>query len=360
MLNIIIFGTGKLSGIVISCLKHDKVNIIYYSDNDKNKWGSTYQGKEIIDPSKLANIDYDYIVIASQYNEEIYSQLIHIGVIEEKIFEFCEFFRFTGELYPKDRIEKFIRSEENYECIITGISYSLSGININSLKYKAYTFANGSQDLYYDYKIAKYIIENTNYNLRYCIIGLSYYSFQYDLSLSNMKFRLSGYYEFFKDCHNAVDIQINRSDINTRIGRLIINVTEEKQLVFNKSLEPFEYNNQKEELGKQIAINDSNKNYPKTVEENKVIFENYIELLQKNNIEPIIVVFPTTKYYSKYFDSRLEEQFHSIVNPFKSKYRFKYIDYFRSELFEDKDFSDVSHLNWDGAEKFTQIINQII
>lgn len=360
MLEVIIFGTGKLSEVVEACLKHNIVNVKCYSDNDESKWGKEFQGKEIVNPSKLFTIKYDYIIIASQYNEEIYSQLIRSGVQDKKIFEFGVFFKNVGELYPRDRIEKFVNNKEIYECIITGISYTLTGIDIESLKYKAYTFANGSQDLFYDYKIAKYVIEHVNYNIKYCIIGLSYYSFQYDLSLSNMKSRVNGYYEFFKDYHNAYDIKENRSDINKKIGSLIINFKSNQEITFEKPLILFENSVNKEETGRRVAESDCNKSYPRTVEENKIIFKDYIEFLKQKNIEPIVLIFPASKYYTKYFSNRIEEEFIKIINGFRSEYNFKYIDFFRSELFQDKDFGDISHLNIYGAKKFTTMLNGLI
>ncbi|CAI3671843.1 hypothetical protein CNEO3_50131 [Clostridium neonatale] len=46
------------------------------------------------------------------------------------------------------------------------------------------------------------MIENKNSVFKYCIIGLSYYPFNYDLSLSNMKNNVDTYYDGFKDSQN--------------------------------------------------------------------------------------------------------------------------------------------------------------
>lgn len=60
------------------------------------------------------------------------------------------------------------------------------------------------------------------------------------------------------------------------------------------------------------------------------------------------------------FSLLLEREFQSIIKAFKKEYDFQYIDYFRSEKFNNEDFEDVSHLNPKGAEKFTEILNEII
>jgi RNase H-fold protein (predicted Holliday junction resolvase) len=117
----------------------------------------------------------------------------------------------------------------------------------------------------------------------------------------------------------------------------------------------------KEELGKIQAKRDCNKNYPKTVEENVHIFEEYIKMLRENNIEPIVVVFPATKYYYNYFSKRIENEFSAIIDSMRKKFNFVYLDYFKSHVFEtDEDFWDVSHLNESGAQKVTKFINDYI
>ncbi|CDM68815.1 hypothetical protein CM240_1657 [Clostridium bornimense] len=72
------------------------------------------------------------------------------------------------------------------------------------------------------------------------------------------------------------------------------------------------------------------------------------------------MIFTVSKYYTKYFSERIENEFFSIINEIGKLYDFQYIDYFRSELFTDDDFVDVSHLNGDGATKFTKVLNSMI
>lgn len=92
--------------------------------------------------------------------------------------------------------------------LATGISYTNLGLKEELLNKKCFKFSIGSQDLYYDYTIVKNIIENykeKKQNLKYTIIGLTYYSFQYDMSLSAMKNKVILYYEILKDVHNFKD-----------------------------------------------------------------------------------------------------------------------------------------------------------
>lgn len=361
MYKVIVFGTGNLSKLLIQFLDYHNVEIITYLDNDESKWETYINNISVKNPDDLVKINYDFILIASQYNNEIYEQLVKLKVGKDRIFQYSIFVN-NSPNYLKLKIDKFVNSDKYYKVISTGISYSMVGINGDILNYKIYSFANGSQDLYYDYKIVELISKKYNEvfkSIKYCLIGLSYYSFQYDLSLSSMKSKIIQYYDILKDYHNCkcyIDDE-ETTIINQKIAEKIIR----KKLTRLKS-EIFKEVSYKDKLdiGKKISEKDCNKNYPETVKENKQILKDYLKLLKDNNIKPIVVVFPASKYYTNYFSKRIEDEFHSIINEVKREYEFQYIDYFRSELFDDEDFQDVSHLNSKGAEKFTNILNNII
>lgn len=82
---IIVFATGwACNRFLINC-KED-YNILALSDWDVNKHGSYMQGVEIISPYCIKDYNYDYIVIASQYVNQIMEQLLNrCGIGEETI-----------------------------------------------------------------------------------------------------------------------------------------------------------------------------------------------------------------------------------------------------------------------------------
>ncbi|KEI97149.1 chemotaxis protein [Clostridium botulinum A2B7 92] len=363
MINILIFGTGSTSNFVTRLL-NDNVEILAYVDNDNKKWRKHYYNKEIINPKYINEMKYDFIVIASQFNEEICNQLLDMGINKKRIFQFFKFVDLYWNMF-KWQMDSYIKCEKKIEMLATGISYTSSGLKEELLNKKCFKFSIASQDLYYDYTIVKNIIENykeKTKNLKYLIIGLSYYSFQYDMSLSAMKNKVILYYEILKDAHHFKKVEniYIEYEINENIASKIFKKDKDGWYDLNWNTKVLKIIEDKSHTGKLQAKIDCNKNYPKTVEENKEIFKNYLKLLKNNNIKPIVVVFPASKYYTKYFSKKIEDEFHSIINDFKKEYEFQYIDYFRSDLFEDDDFTDVSHLNPKGAEKFTQILNKEI
>ncbi|OPJ55124.1 hypothetical protein CLORY_44670 [Clostridium oryzae] len=161
-----------------------------------------------------------------------------------------------------------------------------------------------------------------------------------------------------KDFHNIVSTEEYNSfkEVNDKVF-----ITEYNH-VYVDSFKDTEWDNKNktEELAKFIALEESNKNYPKTVLENEKVLSNYLDLLKRNNIKPILVVCPVSKMYSKYFSKELMQRFYNSINKLKKIYSFHVYDFFTSNLFCDNDFYDFTHLNEVGSEKLTNILNDII
>ncbi len=367
MYNIVIFGTGKASMILESGL-NDNVDIVCYCDNDKSKWLKIHNNKIIINPQKIREIEFDYIVIASQFNEPIYNQLIELKVDRRKILQFFKYLD-SNFNYVKHNLNLLEEQRKNLEVIATGISYMQKAINQEMVCKKLINLANHSQDLYYDCNLIRYVLENYKNDLlkfKYIFLGMNYYSFEYDMSKSAMKGKIPIYYEAIGKSHhmNKIDDVIIFKQINERIAQNIFKYQENGFVKIDWFENNFESNTNifeiNEVIGMRQALLDGNKNYPETVKENIQIFKDYLKILKDNSIKPIVIVCPVSKYYAKYFPQRLKNEFYAIINETSKEYDFQFIDYFNNDLFDDEDFYDVSHLNNKGAEKFTKILNEII
>lgn len=364
MYNVIIFGTGRTSRIVESGL-NKFVNVLCYLDNDSTKSGSTYNGKKVLNPIEAKRLEFDYIIIASQFNEPIYKQLLEIGIKKEKILQFYKYFA-TCQNHIDWKMQYLYENVNDIEVVATGISYMVTAIREDILLKRIGNIANSSQDLYYDYNLVKYMIEKSGKSfekMKYAFVGLSYYSFEYDMSLSSMKGNVLLYYDIIGKKHNFENIELSLEEKNNskKIGNAIFIIDNNGMPVFDWRDDSSSVENKiNEEIGRKQALLDCNKNYPNTVRENMEIFEKYLKFLKKNDIKPIVMVCPVSKYYSNYFSKKLDEEFHKIIAGFKEIYQFQFIDYFYSEEFDDEDFYDVSHLNERGAEKFTKILNDIV
>lgn len=76
--DIIIFGAGNFGKVAFKRLK-SRYNILFFCDNDKNKWGTYLENIKIISVNELKNYKEYLVIIASTYYEEIYQQLKQEG-----------------------------------------------------------------------------------------------------------------------------------------------------------------------------------------------------------------------------------------------------------------------------------------
>ncbi len=86
MKNIIIFGAGEFGKDAYSFYQaQGNVNIIAYSDNNTDIHNTAFFDTQIIPPSEIGNLNYDKVVIASSFDDEIHKQLLGMNIDKEKI-----------------------------------------------------------------------------------------------------------------------------------------------------------------------------------------------------------------------------------------------------------------------------------
>lgn len=85
MKSVVIFGVGGTGQRVYNMIKDD-VNVLCFVDNDNNKWGGEYDNKIILNPDKLVDMEYDYIVMGTLMGlEEVQKQLEAYGISDVKL-----------------------------------------------------------------------------------------------------------------------------------------------------------------------------------------------------------------------------------------------------------------------------------
>jgi hypothetical protein len=92
-MNIIIFGAGGIGqrvyrGIIQNTSANDKV--LCFCDNDRLKQNSPFNGLGVLAVEDAAAMNFDKIIIASAYAEEMKEQLLSLNIREEKIEIFAE------------------------------------------------------------------------------------------------------------------------------------------------------------------------------------------------------------------------------------------------------------------------------
>ncbi|MFA5576792.1 MAG: ATP-grasp fold amidoligase family protein [Tissierellaceae bacterium] len=85
MIKIVLFGAGTLGKNVHQAIRKDFAKVVAFVDNDVKKHDTYLLGIKVYAPNKLKTTDFDYIFIASMYVDEIYNQLVELGISDEKI-----------------------------------------------------------------------------------------------------------------------------------------------------------------------------------------------------------------------------------------------------------------------------------
>lgn len=84
--NIVLFGASEFGKKTFQRYKNKKnINIVAFSDNDISKHNKKFLNTKVVSPLELLSLNYDEIIISSMYDDEIFDQLIELGIKKELI-----------------------------------------------------------------------------------------------------------------------------------------------------------------------------------------------------------------------------------------------------------------------------------
>lgn len=386
------------------------VNIyIFFLGEDKyNLLNKKYTNFEI---KKIKSINEIYIKHYKTVKKEYKVLFVeNIKVLEnikekhlfDKIYNYenisNELISISKKIYKQNYDYHFLKNElhnakkEEFNTLIVGNSYPLVGIDKILLKEKAFNLSMHTQDLYYSYKLAKECI-SVNKSIKKCIIGVGYYLTYHDLSMGNSDYSKNMirniYMPILNDSHNSDFVEesnnisieeccydivlaqiFNLQLIQEYLTKIYYNMystyfNEEKTRESISVLGKVKLQNISHEekllLGKQRASSHNSLiKYTKTNDEFSNILKEFLELLRENNVEPIIVAFPYTKYYSIELSQKYSQGFYDIIERMKKSYRFRLIDFNKFNDFYESDFIDMDHLGERGCIKVTNYLNELV
>ncbi|MBN3554215.1 hypothetical protein JYA63_08070 [Fictibacillus nanhaiensis] len=390
IIKILIFDSRNVSSY-ISNLFNRNVKIVAHIKGDRCNKAKLY----------IKEKAFDLILIINNNSKKINEEFSMMGVPKDKIFDFFQYVRIYIDEYNNYHNENYyhamlstrmkkIKKRNHFQGVLSGLSYALRGFVEKESKKNTLKLAFPSQDLFYDYKIMKELLES-GVEVEHWLMGLAYYSFDWDLSLTKQESNRieSIYYPIFNDSHNLqigekYPIYKGIDNVLNKINPLFTTLFKEDAFNcyiedvlgvdltpdFNEDLwESGTYLNtniskikesDRYKLGKERAEFHNKLFYPATTIENKKIFKDMLELLKKYQVKPVLIVFPTTPYYYHHVSNDTKKRFYNIIDEFSVQYDFQMIDMFKSEQFNMDDFVDWDHLNKKGAYKMTSILNEVI
>lgn len=310
-----------------------------------------------------------------------------IDELNEVASEF--FFHNYDYAYMASMLEKSDEIKEPGATLITGSSHALNGVWEPAWN-NAISLSMHSQDLYYDYVLARRAIDCNKGKYKNCFIVMGYYIAFQDLSLSKWSREnviSKVYMHTINDSHNwenptKIDLwDFNKEIILTDIERnacesAIITTFKDIGSYYSHvrkrgaffDLEGKEWhqltNEDQDKLGK-IRAESHNKifEHKDSYEENKVIINDYINFLHEMEVTPIVVIPPFTSHYNKYVDQDMKQGVMDMLNGVEKEVQF--VDFNTiappegsgsTQLFDDTDFMDTDHLNQKGAVKMSTLL----
>lgn len=377
-----------------------RVNFYFYGEDNLGIIENNlikYDIKKISDENELKllqskgknEIDYNVLVFEKDINNvdnRYFDEVIEYSKVGNSLKNLTKIL-YTNNYdfsYLSNSLKESIQGD--VEAIIVGNSYPLVGIEEQLLLKNTINLSMHSQDLYYAYELAKKSISQ-NKNIKQCILGISHYVLNHDLSKGESSYSKNMiekiYYPLLNDVHNYtktnIPTQQTLNDFDADI--LIKNFFDfdkiedyfSKQIYINNKtyyndLNPIIVNNsftdysidKKENIGYYRA-NQHNKlfKYDNTKPEYENILKEFINWSKTENIELIMVVLPTTKYYFNNIKIDYRNNLDKLIKYLNNELGVKVVD-LRNLDFDDSDFIDSDHLNQKGAIKSTKYLNQLL
>ncbi|MGD6940726.1 CDP-glycerol glycerophosphotransferase family protein [Cytobacillus gottheilii] len=128
-MKIIIFGTGSCCIETLTKIDHNKVEIIGFMDNDKQKQHRTFNGKYVYNPESITSLNYDLILIASEYSAEIINQLLDMKVDIRKVIPVLHP-QFTKQL--DEKYKEKLKDVQKVDYINPRLKKKVALLNLNN------------------------------------------------------------------------------------------------------------------------------------------------------------------------------------------------------------------------------------
>lgn len=385
-MDIILYGLGKGRKLVEQCLNPEH-RIIAYSDSFARI--EHFGRQRFITADKLGRYKFDYLIlcIPSVKTAESVSKELQMkqGIPKEKIFNFYDIYHRGIKPQKVDRV--LSHGSEKYNGIVLGISHAVCGIRPHFFRGGVFcNLAVRGQDIYYNCRTLEWCMQyyKERFDNLNCIIFemYDYNYFNYDVSL--LKNAINFYYSkggIIEDEHNFSKNKFFERPLKEELG--IMPLCEEEIKIrdelfadiYRYSPETFcdvplegEFANiisadaplPARKFCSDILI----KRFEDTIQENKVIFENFLIKLKKINPEMRIICILIPRFWTmelalKSILQPWKKEFEETMCSMKNKYGLEYYDFkSMTEISENRYFyNDVNHLNDVGAIAFTSMLN---
>lgn len=119
LMRVVIFGAGILGQNIAKALINTDCKIVAFLDNDLKKVGLYYEGIIIINPEKVKQYRYDYLIIASGSYNKLFNQAMTYNIAKNKIIDGLYFYKLfksqeIGMSYKDILINSIMENKHEY------------------------------------------------------------------------------------------------------------------------------------------------------------------------------------------------------------------------------------------------------
>jgi hypothetical protein len=247
--------------------------------------------------------------------------------------------------------------KEKYDLIALGNSRVYRGINPDKLSMKAFNFAHDNDCFNQAYYKLKYLERNNNLP-KYLILGVDYFEFSYLLDTRNYAYRKYLGKEYLKDFNDDFNAYTNQM-LMVKQNQFFLRLDNIKRVVNKDAKIPY-----LKENGQYIRYGKAKKR--DYVERNSQMldiqlkyFIDILDYCDQKDIEVFMVLLPLRENELKNYDNETLDAYNKFFNA-RTGEHVHFLDYSTSDKFTIEDFQDITHLNIEGADKFTKLLDEEI
>lgn len=283
------------------------------------------------------------------------------------VFSYFEYNLRTSSFVSSYAIKKYLfeKQLDSIEVLVLGNSQMFNGIDVGCFSRKGFNLANVSQTLHFDEELTeKYLPKMPK--LKTVIIGISYFSFFYEMCDIEEKWREDFYYNYFKllgckqNASSKFSIQLYQPK---EAFKLAVNGFKDEAAlsILQNGYQPkFIQKTISDSTGlSRVKIHDG-ENFKFRRNEIEKSLADFVKKLTDKHIQIVFITTPVYKTYSKFCDSVIITKNYSFINELCNSYNCKYLDFFWDERFTVYDFEDNDHLKDNGAKKLSKMINDTL
>jgi hypothetical protein len=280
----------------------------------------------------------------------------------------------AGKIYPSIEQQFEIQYSnvlsKDFDLLILGNSRMQNAINPDLITIKSFNFSFASDSYDIEFSKLKFLEREKKISFKYIILGTDYFQFSYSNGFSNFFKNYLSDDEIFYDEEPEKSHNFILSDLNDKFNSFMIHNFTGPFNIILKSLKALSGRDITIAIQKdngQLAIREAPignqpifRNQMKLNSQVKY-FEKILEFSQNNNITLILIIPPSTKEELENYSENDKKNFDNFIKLYLEKYsNITFLDYSIAPEISLNDYIDMTHLNADGADKFTKILNKDI